>query len=360
MRYSYVPCPFKVPLNNWAIFYAQRCTGEAEELVSAFNKLSGPMGVKVGRPRLVPMKNDYTDTYVRSIHQQVTSEVCQTKTTSLTNSKLVLNLVSCLHCQRTLLNMCALYPAWSHVKWLAALGIGKILFCLLSLLSAAWLAAGGVRGFWQQRRSLRRHQEGLLRAESHPVPGLELSSTVCCSLPSFSCSRCYWPCNFSSGGERADNFPATKAKKCRANDSHADERQVGRRAVDHQRASGVCDKNKKKARLFHFKLSIIKEGASLILLMLKSEQEQKECCGSCDNETSVVYRKGMCLTRNSWWSLELMCIMTQARGIAQSWVLLPVWTGKRVESSDIHRWVTWLKSSKRLVWQLITDFLPPK
>lgn len=70
--------PSQVPLNNWAIFFAQRCAAEAEELVNAFNKLSAPMGVKVGRPRLVPMKNDYTDTYVRSIHEQVTVEVCQT------------------------------------------------------------------------------------------------------------------------------------------------------------------------------------------------------------------------------------------------------------------------------------------
>lgn len=78
--YLYLPCPTKVPLNNWAVFYAQRCSAEAEELASVFNKLSGPMGVKVGRPRLVPMKNDYTDTYVKSIHAQVTSEVCQTPT----------------------------------------------------------------------------------------------------------------------------------------------------------------------------------------------------------------------------------------------------------------------------------------
>lgn len=142
-------CLSKVPLNNWAIFYAQRCTAEAEELVSAFNKLSGPMGVKVGRPRFVPMKNDYTDTYVRSIHQLVTSEVCQTTTTSLIfflqdenlfthcvrtfcvfiqyRGKFTMSVEpltwlcriatqACLHefphqCQRSLLDKCALCPA---------------------------------------------------------------------------------------------------------------------------------------------------------------------------------------------------------------------------------------------------------
>lgn len=52
-------------------------------MVSAFHKLSILMGVKVGRPRLVPMKNDFTDTYIRNIHEQITSEVCPTRTTLL-------------------------------------------------------------------------------------------------------------------------------------------------------------------------------------------------------------------------------------------------------------------------------------
>lgn len=39
------------------------------------------MGIRVGQPRLVPMKNDYIDTYVKSIQAQVRSEVCHIKTT---------------------------------------------------------------------------------------------------------------------------------------------------------------------------------------------------------------------------------------------------------------------------------------
>lgn len=148
LLYLYIPCPSKVPLNNWAIFYAQRCAAEAEELTNVFSKLSGPMGVKVGRPRLVPMKNDYTDTYVKSIHAQVTSEVCQTKTTaviftgwnclktwpltgyvlfvySVRVSREIQNVCwiphpivlhqACLHEFPDQCQTCTLYPEWSHV-----------------------------------------------------------------------------------------------------------------------------------------------------------------------------------------------------------------------------------------------------
>lgn len=187
-----------------------------------------------------------------------------------------------------------------------------MLFYFFSLPSAAGFAASGVHRFWQQRRPLRRHQEGLLCAEARPVPGLE-APVVRCPPSTFSYLWCCWCCNFSSGGERADNFPATEAEKYRANDSLADERQVGRRAVDHIRASGVF----------------------LNLFSRKAE----ECWG---DDISVIYWKLIRLFRNSWWWLELTCITTPARETAQSWALLPVWTGKGVGSSDIHRWLRWL------------------
>lgn len=116
------------------------------------------MGVKVGRPRLVPMKNDYTDTYVKSIHAQVTSEVCQTKTTAVIftgwnclktwpHTGYVLFVYSvrvlreiqnvcwiphpivlhqaCLHEFPDRCQTCTLYPEWSHVKWFAVLQIKR-------------------------------------------------------------------------------------------------------------------------------------------------------------------------------------------------------------------------------------------
>ncbi|KAK7933951.1 hypothetical protein WMY93_004847 [Mugilogobius chulae] len=63
-----------IPLNTWAIFYPRRCAEQAEELVTSFKKVAGPMGVRVERPIRVELKDDRTDSYVKSIHAQLTSE----------------------------------------------------------------------------------------------------------------------------------------------------------------------------------------------------------------------------------------------------------------------------------------------
>ncbi|XP_026198190.1 piwi-like protein 2 isoform X2 [Anabas testudineus] len=63
-----------IPLNIWAIFYPRRCADQAEELVSTFNKVAGPIGVRLERPIRVELRDDRTETYVKSIHSQLTSE----------------------------------------------------------------------------------------------------------------------------------------------------------------------------------------------------------------------------------------------------------------------------------------------
>lgn len=63
-----------IPLNTWAIFYPRRCAEQAEELVSSFKKVAGPIGVKVERPIRVELRDDRTETYVKNIHSQLTSE----------------------------------------------------------------------------------------------------------------------------------------------------------------------------------------------------------------------------------------------------------------------------------------------
>ncbi|XP_070760250.1 piwi-like protein 2 [Enoplosus armatus] len=63
-----------IPLNIWAIFYPRRCAEQAEELVSTFNKVAGPIGVRLQRPIRVELRDDRTETYVKSIHSQLTSE----------------------------------------------------------------------------------------------------------------------------------------------------------------------------------------------------------------------------------------------------------------------------------------------
>ncbi|XP_068559469.1 piwi-like protein 2 [Cebidichthys violaceus] len=63
-----------IPLNTWAIFYPRRCAEQADELVSIFNKVAGPIGFRLGRPIRVELRDDRTETYVKSIHSQLTNE----------------------------------------------------------------------------------------------------------------------------------------------------------------------------------------------------------------------------------------------------------------------------------------------
>ncbi|XP_035236171.1 piwi-like protein 2 [Anguilla anguilla] len=63
-----------IPLNCWAVFYPRRCAEQAEELVATFGKVAGPMGLRLDRPIRVELRDDRTETYVKSIHSQLTSE----------------------------------------------------------------------------------------------------------------------------------------------------------------------------------------------------------------------------------------------------------------------------------------------
>ncbi|RXN37466.1 piwi 2 [Labeo rohita] len=63
-----------VPLNCWAVFYPRRATDQAEELVSTFTRVAGPMGIRIERPIRVELRDDRTETFVKSIHSQLTSE----------------------------------------------------------------------------------------------------------------------------------------------------------------------------------------------------------------------------------------------------------------------------------------------
>ncbi|XP_056135759.1 piwi-like protein 2 [Lampris incognitus] len=63
-----------IPLNVWAIFYTRRSAEQAGELVSSLNKIAGPVGIQVRRPIKVELRDDHTETYVKSIHSQLTSE----------------------------------------------------------------------------------------------------------------------------------------------------------------------------------------------------------------------------------------------------------------------------------------------
>ncbi|XP_076853988.1 piwi-like protein 2 isoform X2 [Brachyhypopomus gauderio] len=71
VRDSAISC---IPLCCWAIFYPRRAAEQAEELVATFGKVAGPMGLRLDRPIRVEMRDDRTETYVKSIHSQLASE----------------------------------------------------------------------------------------------------------------------------------------------------------------------------------------------------------------------------------------------------------------------------------------------
>ncbi|XP_068616993.1 piwi-like protein 2 [Brachionichthys hirsutus] len=68
------PSISSIPLNAWAIFYPRRCTGQAEELLFTFNKVAGAIGVQLERPICVELRDDRTETYIKSVHAQLTSD----------------------------------------------------------------------------------------------------------------------------------------------------------------------------------------------------------------------------------------------------------------------------------------------
>lgn len=72
---SYILFCSQIPLNFWAIFYPHRFAELADELIAILNKVAGPIGIRVGRPTRVDLRDDRTETYVKSIHSQLTSEV---------------------------------------------------------------------------------------------------------------------------------------------------------------------------------------------------------------------------------------------------------------------------------------------
>lgn len=65
----------QVPLSVWAIFYLRRCAEQTENLVKTLKMVAGPIGVQMDRPILVELRDDRTETYVKSIHSHLTSKV---------------------------------------------------------------------------------------------------------------------------------------------------------------------------------------------------------------------------------------------------------------------------------------------
>ncbi len=142
----------QVPLNCWAVFYPRRATDQAEELVTTFTRVAGPMGMRIERPIRVELRDDRTETFVKSIHSQLTSEVGEYERA----------LTRLLFSQSMLLSMGYGYFA-CVVHYLNTI--------VYSLLVSAPCAAGRVHYDRKQRRLVQRHQKALLHPESCTITG---------------------------------------------------------------------------------------------------------------------------------------------------------------------------------------------
>ncbi|XP_038602626.1 piwi-like protein 2 [Tachyglossus aculeatus] len=56
-----------VPLHFWTLFYPKRVVDQARELVSMLEKVSGPLGMQMSPPAWIELKDERTETYVRTI-----------------------------------------------------------------------------------------------------------------------------------------------------------------------------------------------------------------------------------------------------------------------------------------------------
>ncbi|XP_007905583.1 piwi-like protein 2 isoform X2 [Callorhinchus milii] len=62
-----------IPMQHWALFYTKRSASQAQELVSMMSKVAGPIGMKFHQPAYVELKDDRTQTYVRTIQSHLES-----------------------------------------------------------------------------------------------------------------------------------------------------------------------------------------------------------------------------------------------------------------------------------------------
>ncbi|XP_054434757.1 piwi-like protein 2 isoform X1 [Pteronotus mesoamericanus] len=63
-----------VPMHFWALFYPKRAMDQARELVNMLEKIAGPIGMRMSPPAWVELKDDRTETYIRTIQSMLRAE----------------------------------------------------------------------------------------------------------------------------------------------------------------------------------------------------------------------------------------------------------------------------------------------
>nr|ASW22511.1 piwi2 [Nematostella vectensis] len=64
-----------VNLNNWMVFFTQRDSGKANDFVQTMNKCAPAMGIQVNQPKMNQLRDDRTETYLRSIRENLHPQV---------------------------------------------------------------------------------------------------------------------------------------------------------------------------------------------------------------------------------------------------------------------------------------------
>ncbi|XP_062943159.1 piwi-like protein 2 isoform X2 [Cynocephalus volans] len=65
------PSILTIPMHFWALFYPKRAMDQARELVNMLEKVAGPIGMRMSPPAWVELKDDRTETYVRTIQSKL-------------------------------------------------------------------------------------------------------------------------------------------------------------------------------------------------------------------------------------------------------------------------------------------------
>ncbi|XP_075714984.1 piwi-like protein 2 isoform X2 [Rhinoderma darwinii] len=68
------PSISSVPLQYWVIIYPKRAFTQVKDLISAFEKIAGPIGMRVNQPNSVELRDDRVETYARSIRSLLEGE----------------------------------------------------------------------------------------------------------------------------------------------------------------------------------------------------------------------------------------------------------------------------------------------
>ncbi|XP_018425718.1 PREDICTED: piwi-like protein 2 [Nanorana parkeri] len=63
-----------VNLQYWVVIYPKRAVSQARELTSMFEKIAGPIGLRVNQPNSIELRDDRVETYARSIRSLIEGE----------------------------------------------------------------------------------------------------------------------------------------------------------------------------------------------------------------------------------------------------------------------------------------------